>query len=92
VTVAGELAAHGATQGGVVGEEAGVVYAPHEFLLMGELSVGECGVFFVECEVELVDSIMIFLVSTIMKLTVIYNMYYFQCAVVVLGGSCISHA
>jgi hypothetical protein len=34
-----------------VGEEAGVVYAPHEFLLVGELSVAECCVFFVECEV-----------------------------------------
>jgi hypothetical protein len=51
VAVGGELAAHGAAQGGVVGEEAGVVYAPHEFLLVGELSVGECGVPFVECEV-----------------------------------------
>jgi hypothetical protein len=51
VAVARELAAHGATQGWVVGEEAGVVYAPHEFLLVGELDVGECCVFFVEGEV-----------------------------------------
>jgi hypothetical protein len=34
-----------------VGEEAGVVYAPHEFLLVSELDVGECCVFFIECEV-----------------------------------------
>jgi hypothetical protein len=34
-----------------VGEEAGVVYAPHELLLVGELDVGERCVFFVECEV-----------------------------------------
>jgi hypothetical protein len=27
------------------------VDAPHEFLLVGELDVGECCVFFVECEV-----------------------------------------
>jgi hypothetical protein len=51
VAVAGELATHRATQGGVVGEEAGVVYAPHEFLLVGELDVGDCCVFVVECEV-----------------------------------------
>jgi hypothetical protein len=48
VAVAGELATHGAAQGGVVGEEAGVVYSPHEFLLVSELDVGECCVFFVE--------------------------------------------
>jgi hypothetical protein len=42
----------GAAQGGVVGEKAGVVYAPHEFLLVGELGVGECGVFFVECALK----------------------------------------
>jgi hypothetical protein len=40
VTVVGELATHGATQGGVVGEEAGVVHALHEFLLVRELGVG----------------------------------------------------
>jgi hypothetical protein len=34
-----------------VGEEAVVVYAPYEFLLVGELYVGECGVLFVEGEV-----------------------------------------
>jgi hypothetical protein len=34
-----------------VGEEAGVVYAPHEFLLVSEMHVDECRVFFVECEV-----------------------------------------
>jgi hypothetical protein len=51
VAVAGELATHGATHGGVVGEEAGVVNAPREFLLVGELDVGECCVVFVECEV-----------------------------------------
>jgi hypothetical protein len=42
VAVASELATHGATQGGVVGEEAGVVYAPHDFLLVSEMDVGEC--------------------------------------------------
>jgi hypothetical protein len=51
VAVACELGTHGATQGAVVGEEAGVVYAPHEFLLVSEFDVGECFVFFVECEV-----------------------------------------
>jgi hypothetical protein len=51
VPVVGELATHGATEGGVVGEEAGVVYAPHEFLLVSESDVGEGCVFFVECEV-----------------------------------------
>jgi hypothetical protein len=51
VAVANEMATHGAAQGGVVCEEAGVVYSPHEFLLEGELDVGECGVLFVECEV-----------------------------------------
>ena len=45
MAVASELATHGATQGGVVGEEAGVVYAPHEFLLVSELDVGEGCVF-----------------------------------------------
>ena len=45
VAVAGELATHGATHGGVVGEEAGVVNAPHGFLLVGELDVGEGCVF-----------------------------------------------
>jgi hypothetical protein len=49
--VASELATHGAAQGGVVCDEAGVVDAPHEFLLVGELNVGECSVFFVESEV-----------------------------------------
>jgi hypothetical protein len=51
MAVAGDLATHGATHGGVVGEEAGVVYAPHEFLLVGELDVGECCLVFVDCEV-----------------------------------------
>jgi hypothetical protein len=51
VAVAGELSTHWATQGGVVGKEAGVVHAPYEFLLVSELDVGECCVFFVECEV-----------------------------------------
>jgi hypothetical protein len=52
VAVAGELATHGATQGGIVGEEAGVLDAPHEFiLLVSEFDVGECCVFFVESEV-----------------------------------------
>jgi hypothetical protein len=51
VAVVGELSTHGATQGGVVGEEAGVMYAPHEFLLVSKLDVGECCVFLVECEV-----------------------------------------
>jgi hypothetical protein len=52
VAVASELATHGAAHGGVVCEEAGVVDSPHEFLLMGELDVGECCVFFVESEVD----------------------------------------
>jgi hypothetical protein len=34
-----------------VDEKGGVVYAPREFVLVGELDVGECAVFFVECEV-----------------------------------------
>jgi hypothetical protein len=34
-----------------VGVEAGFVYAPHEFLLVSELDVGECCVFCVDCEV-----------------------------------------
>jgi hypothetical protein len=51
VAVASELATHGAAQGGVVCEEAGVVDSLHEFLLVGELDVGECSVIFVECEV-----------------------------------------
>jgi hypothetical protein len=34
-----------------VDEEAGVVYVPHEFLLVSILDVGECCVVFVECEV-----------------------------------------
>jgi hypothetical protein len=32
-------------------KEAGVVDPPHEFLLVGELDVGECSVFLVESEV-----------------------------------------
>jgi hypothetical protein len=48
VAVAGELAAHGAAEGGVVGKKVGVVAAPHEFLLVSELGVGEGCVFFVE--------------------------------------------
>jgi hypothetical protein len=51
VTVAGELAAHGAAHSGVVGEEAGAMDAPHEFLLMNELDASEGCVFFVEREV-----------------------------------------
>jgi hypothetical protein len=51
VAVAGELFTHWATQGGVVGEEAGVVHAPYEFGHVSKLDLGECGVFFVECEV-----------------------------------------
>jgi hypothetical protein len=35
-------------------EEAGVVDSPHEFLLVGELDVSECHVFFVEGEVRAV--------------------------------------
>jgi hypothetical protein len=34
-----------------VGEEAGVVYAPHEFLLVSKLDACECCVVFVEFEV-----------------------------------------
>jgi hypothetical protein len=45
VAVGSELATHGAAQGRVVCEEAGVVDSPHEFLLVGELDVGECCVF-----------------------------------------------
>ena len=41
VAVASELATQGATQGGVVCEKAVVVDSPHEFLLVGELNVGE---------------------------------------------------
>jgi hypothetical protein len=51
VALAGELSAHGATQGGIVGEEAGVVHAPYDFLLLSNLDVGECCVFVVEFEV-----------------------------------------
>jgi hypothetical protein len=51
VSIASELAPHGAAQGGVVCEEAGVVNPPHEFLFVGELDVGECCVCFVEREV-----------------------------------------
>jgi hypothetical protein len=36
VSVACELATHGAAQGGVVCEEAGVVDSPHEFLFVGD--------------------------------------------------------
>jgi hypothetical protein len=54
VTVASELAAHGAAQGGVVCEKAGVVDSPHEFLLVGEMDVSECCVLFVESEVSAV--------------------------------------
>jgi hypothetical protein len=48
VAVASELSTHWATLGGVVGEEAGVVHAPYEFLLESKLDFGECRVFFVE--------------------------------------------
>jgi hypothetical protein len=41
VAVVGELTGHGAAQGGVVCEEAGVVHFPHEFLLVCELDMGE---------------------------------------------------
>jgi hypothetical protein len=51
VAVGGELSTHGAPEGGVVCEEAGVVDSPHEFLFVCELYVGECCVFFVEREV-----------------------------------------
>jgi hypothetical protein len=51
VAVAGELGTHGAAQGGVVGEEADILESPHEFLLVGEMDVGECCVLFVESEV-----------------------------------------
>jgi hypothetical protein len=37
VAVAGELTTHEAAQGGVVGEEAGAVHAPHEFLLVSDI-------------------------------------------------------
>jgi hypothetical protein len=50
VAVASELATRGAARGGVVCEEAGVVDSPHEFLLVSELNVGECGVLFVESQ------------------------------------------
>ena len=51
MAVASELATHGAAQGEIVCEKAGVVDSPHEFLLVDELDVGECCVFFVESEV-----------------------------------------
>ena len=51
MAVASELATHGAAQGGVVCKKVGIVNSPHEFLGVGELYVGEYGVFFVECEV-----------------------------------------
>jgi hypothetical protein len=54
VAVGSELATHGAAQGGVVCEKAGVVDSPHEFLLVGELDVSECCVFFVKSEVSAV--------------------------------------
>jgi hypothetical protein len=41
VAVASESAAHWAAQSGVMGEEAGVVHAPHEFLLVNELNDAE---------------------------------------------------
>jgi hypothetical protein len=36
------LATHGAAQGGVVCEKAGIVDSPHEFLLVGEVDDSEC--------------------------------------------------
>jgi hypothetical protein len=51
VAVASELTTHGAAQGEVVCEEAGVKYSSQELLFAGELDVGGCCVFFVECEV-----------------------------------------
>ena len=51
MSIASELATHGAAQGGVVGEEADIVDSPHEFLLVGELDVGECCVLLVESKV-----------------------------------------
>jgi hypothetical protein len=48
VAVAGELSTHGAAEGGVVREEAGVVDSRHELLFVCELDVGEGGVFSVE--------------------------------------------
>jgi hypothetical protein len=51
VAIASELATHGASQSGVVCEEAGVVDSPHEFLLVSELDVGESCVWFLESEV-----------------------------------------
>jgi hypothetical protein len=51
MAVASELAAHGAAQGWILGEEAGDVDAPHELLVVSELDVGEGCVFFVEREV-----------------------------------------
>jgi hypothetical protein len=46
VAIASELATHGAAQGGMVCEKAGVVDSPHEFLLVGKLDDdGVCCVF-----------------------------------------------
>jgi hypothetical protein len=50
VFVADELPTLGAAEGGVVRKEAGIVL--HEFLLLGELDIGEGGVFFVELEIR----------------------------------------
>jgi hypothetical protein len=52
VSVARELPAHGAAEGGVVREEAGVVYSQHKFMFMCESSMGMGGMFFVEREIR----------------------------------------
>jgi hypothetical protein len=41
MAVAGKLTTNWATQGGVLGEEAGVVQAAYEFLLVSKLDVAE---------------------------------------------------
>jgi hypothetical protein len=52
VAVVGELSTHGAAEGGVVREEAGVVDSLHGLLFVCELNVGEEGVFGVELEIR----------------------------------------
>jgi hypothetical protein len=55
ISVACELPTHGVAEGGVMRKEAGfVLYPPHEFLLVGELNIGEGCVFCVERKIRFV--------------------------------------